>query len=104
MRAHQMHPNPREWLENLNREACGKMSVAAAMLGFADHTRISRLFSRHGVKWNSCRCFDYQGVTATLKDHCARFGIKTKNVAEYRRRNNLTPAQALDYYVNRMAA
>lgn len=26
-----MLPTPREFLENLNREACGKMDVAAAM-------------------------------------------------------------------------
>jgi hypothetical protein len=99
-----MLPTPREFLENLNRQACGKMDVAAAILGFSDRSRVSRLFTAHGVKWRSCRDFDYRGTTDTLRGHCIRLGISFKRAKLYRQRHGGDSVATLDYYVNRSAA
>lgn len=101
MRTYQMLPTPREFLENLNRDACGKMDVAAAMLGLSSHASVSVMFSSHGVKWRSCRDIDYRGVTDSLRGHCKRFGISYLAAKAYRERHGGDSAATLDYYLGR---
>lgn len=95
---------PRELLFHVNRISGGQVKVAASIMGFADHSAVCHLLVKHGVKWRSYRDFEYRGFTGNLRAHCLRLGVSAKNASEYRRRNSLTPAQALDYYVNRMEA
>ena len=96
-----MLPTPREWLENLNREACGKVEVAARMLGFKTHSAVSVMYRRHGVRWLSYRDFEYRGEVGTVRAPCLRFGINPSTANAYRRRGNRSDVEALDYYVSR---
>ena len=98
-----MPPTPREFLENLTREACGKMDAAAAMLGLSSHAGVSVMFARHGVKWRSCRDIDYRGVTDSLRGHCKRFGISYVAAKSYRERHGGDSVATLDYYLSRSA-
>lgn len=99
-----MHPTPREWLENLNRQSGGKVEVAARIVGFKTHSAVCVMFKRHGVRWVSYRDFEYRGEVGTFRSHCLRWGINPRTANAYRRRGNRSDVAALDYYLGRMEA
>ncbi len=90
-----------EYLLEVNRQAAGKLQVAASIMGYAHHKSVLTLFKKYGLKWESCRHFEYQGSIDTFFGHCRRLGISEHAARVMRGRKRWTHVQTLDYYTTR---
>ena len=92
-------PTAEQWLDSLIEESNGKMTIAAMILGFNSHASVSHRLRRMGLKWRSCRDFEYRGQTGPMRQHCERYGLSANAVSCYRHRSGLSGPEVLDRYL-----
>jgi hypothetical protein len=90
-----------DYLRELNHCSGGKLEIAAKIMGYAHHKSIMKLFAKHGIEWDSCRNFEYQGAYSTFIGHCRRLGVSHHAAEVMKCRKRWTHIQTLDYYTTK---
>lgn len=97
--AEKLGTTPADALERLIQRTGGKLVSMEIETGIA-YQFMSILCRRYGVSRQDVRAFEYDGVTATMTDHCIRYGLQLGNVQVTKQRRKLTGPQALDFYLS----